>query len=52
MGSDRFEIAYAINTVEEQRIAKAVTRHVCINAMNRTKQSLPGEIMQWFQQWV
>jgi len=51
IGRDQFEIAYAINTVGEQRIAKAVTMHVCINAISRTKQSLPSEIMEWFERW-
>jgi len=30
---------------------KVVTRHVCIEPISRTRQELPTEIIQWFQQW-
>ncbi|MDZ8185906.1 MAG: thioesterase family protein [Nostoc sp. ChiSLP02] len=48
LGVDKFEITYEIN-VGEVIVAKAVTRHVCINASSRVKQELPDEIIQWLE---
>jgi 1,4-dihydroxy-2-naphthoyl-CoA hydrolase len=50
LGKDNFEIAYIVLTSNE-KIAKAVTRHVCINPVTRTRQQLPDEIMKWSQQY-
>ncbi len=47
--SDRFEIIYQILGKNEQLMAKAVTRHVCINPSSRTKQELSQEILLWLQ---
>ena len=49
IGVDQFEINYIITTEDNQQIAKAITRHVCINPVSRNKQNLPHELMQWFQ---
>ncbi len=46
-GVDKFEIAYEI-LVDDVMFAKAVTRHVCIDA-SRNKRDLPDEIMQWLE---
>ncbi|MEH2391492.1 MAG: thioesterase family protein [Nostoc sp.] len=46
LGVDKFEITYEI-TVAEVVVAKAITRHVCIDASSRSKQELPEEIIQW-----
>lgn len=48
IGVDKFEINYTISTGNQQ-LAKAITRHVCINPVSRKKQNLPDELMQWFQ---
>ncbi|WP_445635472.1 1,4-dihydroxy-2-naphthoyl-CoA hydrolase [Nostoc sp. DSM 114161] len=48
LGVDKFEITYEIN-VGEVIVAKAITRHVCINASSRVKQELPDEIIQWLE---
>ncbi|WP_341527845.1 thioesterase family protein [Nostoc sp. UHCC 0302] len=45
---EKFEIAYDI-TGTDVIIAKAVTRHVCIDANSRSKQELPDEIIQWLE---
>jgi 1,4-dihydroxy-2-naphthoyl-CoA hydrolase len=50
LGKDNFEIAYIVLSSNE-KIAKAVTRHVCINPVTRTRQQLPDEIMKWSQQY-
>lgn len=49
IGVDKFEINYIISTKDDQQLAKAITRHVCINPVSRNKQNLPHELMQWFQ---
>ncbi|WP_066380102.1 acyl-CoA thioesterase [Anabaena sp. CA = ATCC 33047] len=45
---EKLEITYEIYS-DDVIIAKAVTRHVCIDASSRTKQELPGEIIQWLE---
>ncbi|MBW4617049.1 MAG: acyl-CoA thioesterase [Desmonostoc vinosum HA7617-LM4] len=48
LGVDKFEVTYEI-TVAEVLVAKAITRHVCIDASSRSKQELPDEIVQWLE---
>ncbi|MCA1993320.1 MAG: acyl-CoA thioesterase [Coleofasciculus sp. S288] len=45
----RFEIAYQIVTVSspEQELAKARTRHVCIDPTSRSKIQMPEAIVKW-----
>ena len=50
LGNDNFEINYIIMSADE-RLAKAITRHVCINPVSRSKQELSNEMMLWLQQW-
>lgn len=52
LSSDKFEITYEIVAATGQRVAKAITRHVCINAISRTRQELPDVMIQWLQQWA
>lgn len=50
--AEKFEIAYQIITPEsEQLVAKAITRHVCIDPIKRTRKEIPTEMMQWLHQW-
>lgn len=51
LASEKFEIAYQILTVSEQLIATAVTKHICIEPINRTRKAMPDEMIQWLQQW-
>ncbi|MEA5554074.1 thioesterase family protein [Anabaena cylindrica UHCC 0172] len=48
IGIDKFDITYEI-TVDEVIVAKAITRHVCINASSRIKQELPNEMIFWLE---
>lgn len=48
---DKFEIGYQILGLKEQLIAKAITRHVCINPVSRNKQELASEMILWLQFW-
>ncbi|TVP62141.1 MAG: acyl-CoA thioesterase [Nodularia sp. (in: Bacteria)] len=48
LGVNKFEIIYEI-IVENVLVAKAVTRHVCIDAVSRSKQDLSAEIIQWLE---
>ncbi|MBD2497117.1 thioesterase family protein [Nostoc sp. FACHB-280] len=48
LSADKFEIAYEI-TITDVLVAKAITRHVCIDVNSRTKQELSEEIMQWLE---
>ena len=48
IGLDKFEITYEI-MVDEVMVAKAITRHVCINASSRIKQELPHYMSNWLE---
>ncbi|OUL18505.1 1,4-dihydroxy-2-naphthoyl-CoA hydrolase [Nostoc sp. RF31YmG] len=48
LGGEKFEIAYEI-FIAEVIVAKAITRHVCIDAASRSKQELPVEIVNWLE---
>lgn len=48
LGIDKFEIAYEI-TDGDMVVAKAITRHVCIEVSSRSKQELPDEIIRWLE---
>jgi 1,4-dihydroxy-2-naphthoyl-CoA hydrolase len=45
---DKFNITYEI-TVTDVIVAKAITRHVCIDVNSRTKQELPDEMISWLE---
>lgn len=47
---EKFAIAYEI-VAAEQLVAKAITRHVCIDPISRTRKGLPTEMIQWLRQW-
>ena len=49
---DEFEIGYKVlEAVSDKVVAKAITRHVCIEPSSRTRKELPNEIIQWLKQW-
>jgi 1,4-dihydroxy-2-naphthoyl-CoA hydrolase len=48
LGVDKFEVTYKI-VLAEVLVAKAITRHVCIDVSSRSKQELSGEIVQWLE---
>jgi len=48
IGLDKFEITYEI-MVDEVMVAKAITRHVCINVSSRIKQELPHYMNNWLE---
>jgi 1,4-dihydroxy-2-naphthoyl-CoA hydrolase len=58
---DEFEIAYdlfvaaAIDSVDPSAppasLAKAFSRHVCIDSTSRTRSPLPPEMINWLNQW-
>ena len=48
LGVNKFEVTYEI-MVENVLVAKAVTRHVCIDAVSRSKQDLSAEMIQWLE---
>ena len=48
----KFEISYKLIGTEEKAIANALTKHVCIDPINRTKKELPQEIMIWLENWA
>lgn len=48
LDENKFEISYRIVAdSSEQLMAKAITRHVCIDPKTRTKTPLPEEMLQW-----
>ena len=52
---DEFEIAYqvllAAGEVAGRSAAKALTKHVCIDAVSRTRKQLSEDLMQWMSKW-
>jgi 1,4-dihydroxy-2-naphthoyl-CoA hydrolase len=48
LGVDKFEVAYEI-VVNNVIVAKAITRHVCIEVSSRSKKELSGEIIKWLE---
>jgi 1,4-dihydroxy-2-naphthoyl-CoA hydrolase len=48
VGAEKFEISYEIS-LNEVVVAKAITRHVCIDANSRNKQVLPTNIVHWLE---
>ncbi len=48
LGVDKFEITYEI-TIADVVVAKAITRHICIDAISRSKQELSNEIIRWLE---
>ena len=48
VGVDKFEIAYEI-VVDDVMVAKAATRHVCIEVGSRSKKELSGDIVKWLE---
>jgi 1,4-dihydroxy-2-naphthoyl-CoA hydrolase len=48
LSENKFEITYQlVATSSEQQLAKAITRHVCIDPTTRKKIQLPDAIAQW-----
>ncbi|HEY9611696.1 thioesterase family protein [Allocoleopsis sp.] len=48
LNENKFEITYEIVAASsEQLLAKAMTRHVCIEPTTRNKLQLPDEIVEW-----
>jgi 1,4-dihydroxy-2-naphthoyl-CoA hydrolase len=53
VAGDEFEITYQIfsESVAEKSASKALTKHVCIDAVSRTRKQLSEELMQWLKQF-
>lgn len=50
--AEKFEIAYQIVMPESDRlVAKAISTHVCIDPIGRSKKAIPAEMMQWLHLW-
>lgn len=48
LDENKFEISYRIvGDSSEELMAKAITRHVCIDPKTRTKTPLPEPMLQW-----
>ncbi|MCU0543822.1 MAG: acyl-CoA thioesterase [Oscillatoriaceae cyanobacterium Prado104] len=52
VSSSEFEIAYEVfaGEVAAKGAAKALTKHVCIDATSRTRKPLSEELMNWLRQ--
>ncbi|MBD2774749.1 acyl-CoA thioesterase [Iningainema sp. BLCCT55] len=46
LSGDRFEVVYEV-MIDEVIVAKAITRHVCIDASSRSKTELSEEMRVW-----
>lgn len=51
LNSQKFEINYQIISPENEILAKAITRHICIDPITRNRKELSSEIIHWLQQW-
>lgn len=53
IAGDEFEIAYQVfcGEVTGKSAAKALTKHVCINAVTRTRKQLSEDLIQWLMQF-
>jgi 1,4-dihydroxy-2-naphthoyl-CoA hydrolase len=49
LDENKFEVEYQIIAASstQQQLAKAITKHVCINPISRTRTQLPEAIIQW-----
>ena len=51
IASEKVEIAYQLVAASEKLIAKAITKHICIEPIGKTRKAMPDEMIQWLQQW-
>lgn len=53
LSSSEFEIAYQIvaETALDRVLSRAVTRHVCIQVAERSRQDLPKPLVAWLTTW-
>ncbi|MEG3977182.1 thioesterase family protein [Microcoleus sp. herbarium8] len=53
IAGDEFEIAYQVfsGEVAGRSAAKALTKHVCIDAVTRTRKQLSEDLIQWLRQF-
>lgn len=50
--AEKFEVAYQIFVAaSDHLVAKALTKHVCIDPVSRTKKEISAQMIQWLQQW-
>ncbi len=49
--SNKFAINYKVFTPNQEVVANALTRHVCIDAINRSRKELPRDIIDWLNDW-
>ena len=50
LSDNEFEISYQIVSADKV-VAKAITKHVCIDSVSRSRTQLPDEMSQWLQLW-
>lgn len=52
LSETEFEIVYQVFSLPtpQKILARAITRHVCIQAENRQRSPLPEEILQWIKE--
>ena len=53
LGAGEFEISYQVfaGEIAGKSAAKTVTKHVCIDAVSRTRKQLSEDLMQWLGQF-
>ena len=50
LDSTSFEIIYCLRNIPQQKtVATALTRHVCIDSLNRQRHPLGPELVRWMQ---
>jgi 1,4-dihydroxy-2-naphthoyl-CoA hydrolase len=48
LSNDKFEIAYEV-MIGDVIVAKAFTRHVCVDTQSRSKTELPEQVKEWLE---
>ncbi len=50
LSSEKFEVDYQF-VAADKIVAKAITRHVCIDAVSRSRKEFSAEIVRWLREW-
>jgi 1,4-dihydroxy-2-naphthoyl-CoA hydrolase len=49
LNHQKFEVNYQILSPESEILAKAITRHICIDPISRNRKELPSDLLRWLQ---
>jgi 1,4-dihydroxy-2-naphthoyl-CoA hydrolase len=50
LSDNSFEVCYQV-LVAKKVVAKAITRHVCIDVSSRSRKALSADLVEWLRKW-